>query len=71
MRAFKVIALSCSGKGKKIYSSGDVVDESGFPDGVADELIAKGFIVEITESDENKKEATAKKETAKKPKGKK
>jgi len=47
MRTFEVIALSCSGKGKKIYSSKDVVNEDGFPEGTCDELIEKGFIKEI------------------------
>lgn len=52
MRLFKVIALSCSGKGKKIYSAGDIIDESGFPDGSVDGLIKGKFITEIQE--ENK-----------------
>lgn len=56
MRQFKVIALSCSGKGKRIYSSGDVVDESGFPENTADELVKNGFIQEV-KSKEIKEEA--------------
>lgn len=47
MRTFKVIALSCSGRGKKIYSSGDIVKENGFPDDTVDELVKGKFIVEV------------------------
>lgn len=69
MRKFKVIALSVSGRGKKIYSSGDEVDENGFPEGIADELVKGNYIREITdevpakneEDGLNEKKAKAKK----------
>lgn len=49
MKNFKVIALSCSGKGKRIYSSGDIIAENGFPEGTIEELIKGKFIEEINE----------------------
>jgi len=62
MRKFKVIALSVSGKGKKIYSSGDEVLESGFPDGIVDDLVKGKYIKEVEES-KAEKETKPKEET--------
>lgn len=47
MKRFKVIALSCSGKGKRIFDSGDIVTEADFPESTAAELVDKGFLLEI------------------------
>lgn len=47
--SYQVIVTALSGKGKKIYSFPDVVDESDFPEGVADELYKKGFIRKMDE----------------------
>lgn len=44
---YKVIALSVSGKGKKIFSAGDVVNESDFPSGSVESLVKGGYIKEI------------------------
>ncbi len=44
---YKVIALSCSGKGKRIFSSGDIVNETDFPEGTIEGLILGGFLKEI------------------------
>lgn len=68
MRTFKVIALSCSGKGKRIYSSGDVVDESGFPEGTIEELIAGNFIIQIQKNEIELPEKTEAKKVEKKAK---
>lgn len=68
MRTFEVIALSCSGKGKKIYSSKDVVNEDGFPEGTCDELIEKGFIKEIKKPKKNEDDDKIQKEAAAKAK---
>lgn len=71
MRTFKVIALSCSGKGKKIYSAQEVVNEDGFPEGTCDELIEKGFIEEIKPTineDDDKLQKLAESEAKKKEK---
>lgn len=49
MRKFKVVALSVgAGKGKKIYNSGDIVTENNFPAGIADDLVKKKFLKEVT-----------------------
>ncbi len=66
MRTFKVIALSCSGKGKKIYSAQEVVNEDGFPEGTCDELVEKGFIEEIKKPMINEDDGKIQKEAAKK-----
>ncbi len=68
MRTFKVIALSCSGKGKKIYSSKDIVNEDGFPEGTCDELIEKGFIKEIKKPKINEDDGKTQKEAGSKKK---
>jgi len=41
---YKVIALSVSGKGKKIFSAGDVVSENDFPTGSIQSLLKGGYI---------------------------
>jgi hypothetical protein len=61
MRTFKVIALSCSGKGKKIYSSGDIVNEDGFPIDTVDHLVNGQFIQEIFPEKNKKSEETKEK----------
>ena len=43
MKRYEVIALSVNGK-RKLYSSGDEVDEDCFPAGRAEELEAQGFL---------------------------
>ena len=74
MRTFKVIALSVSGKGKKIYSAGDVIGEDGFPIGSIDSLTSGGYIEEIKVEKKAKvldiEEPTIEYEVAEKPKGK-
>lgn len=52
MRQYKVIALSVgSGRGKRIYKSGDIVTESSFRPGIAEELVLKGFLERIGEGE--------------------
>lgn len=74
MRTFKVVALSVSGKGKKIYSAGDVIGEDGFPIGSIDSLTSGGYIEEIKVEKKAKvldiEEPTIEEEVAEKPKGK-
>lgn len=78
MRTFKVIALSVSGKGKKIYSAGDVIGEDGFPIGSIDSLTSGGYIEEIkvekkakvSENEDPTSESNIESEIAEKPKGK-
>lgn len=47
MAKYKVIALSVGGKKNKIYSSGDVVTESDFPEGNIKFLIDGKYVEEI------------------------
>lgn len=76
MRTFKVIALGVSGKGKKIYSAGDVIGEDGFPIGSIDSLTSGGYIEEIKVekkakvSDIEEPISESNDEVAEKPKGK-
>lgn len=74
MRTFKVIALSVSGKGKKVYSAGQEIDENGFPDGSIDSLINGKYIEEIKVVKAAKvaeiEESKIDEELAEKPKGK-
>ena len=60
MRIFKVIALSCSGKGNRIFSSKDEVSEDDFPEGTIDDLVAKGFLIEIKTDKPKPKEVSKK-----------
>jgi len=46
---YTVIALSVGGLGNKIFRSGDIVDESNFPEGNAPELVEQGFLKPNTE----------------------
>jgi hypothetical protein len=41
---YKVIALSVSGRGNKIFRAGDIVTENNFPEGNAARLVHEGFI---------------------------
>ena len=41
---YKVIALSVSGKGKRIFSAGDLTSESDFPQGAIESLLKGGYI---------------------------
>ena len=51
MEKFKVIALSVGGQGrKKVYDSGDIVDQSNFEVSVA-QLVAAGFIKPLTKEE--------------------
>lgn len=54
MKKFKVIVLSLSGLGNKIFESGDVVNEDAFPEGSVGKLVKEGFLVPY-DSDENEK----------------
>ena len=58
MRKFKLISLSCTGKGSKVFHSRDnkVISENEFID--ADELVRGGFIKEVTDNDELKEVKT-------------
>lgn len=47
MRTFKIIALSVSGKGKKIFKARETAREDEFPAGAIDNLIAGKYIEEI------------------------
>jgi hypothetical protein len=49
MKTYKVIALSVGASGNKIFHSGDTVPENAWPRGTAAELVAKGFLREITD----------------------
>lgn len=49
MKKYKVIALSVGAKSNKIFSAGDQVSEDAFEEGVADELVKKGFLKDIDE----------------------
>lgn len=51
MKMYKVIALYCSGAGKKMYRSGNIVPENAWPRGRADDLARRGFLVEIPGDD--------------------
>lgn len=44
MKKYKVIALSVGGLGNKIFNAGDIVLESNFIPGRADELVKQGFL---------------------------
>lgn len=52
MKTYKVIALSVGALGNKIFHSGDVVKESDFKEGRADELVKLDFLELITETTE-------------------
>ncbi len=43
-KKYKVIALSVGGLNNKIYHSGDIVLETAFINGRADELVKSGFL---------------------------
>jgi hypothetical protein len=47
MKKYKVLALSVSGKGKKIFESGDTVTEENFPEGNAEALVKTGHLKRI------------------------
>lgn len=49
MKKYKVIALSVSGKGKKIFESGDTVTEDNFPEGNAEALVKTGHLKHMDE----------------------
>jgi hypothetical protein len=44
MQQYKVIALSVSGRSNKIFKSEDVVKESDFAPGMAEQLVKRGFL---------------------------
>lgn len=44
MKWYKVIALSVGGRKNKIFHTGDLVNESNFPEGAADRLMNQGFL---------------------------
>lgn len=47
MAKYKVKALYLGGLGNKVFKSGDEVDDKQFPEGNAQKLVEKGFLVEI------------------------
>ena len=49
MKRYRVKALSMTGKGKKIYDSGDIVTADDIPDGNAEGKVAEGFLEELVE----------------------
>lgn len=58
MRSYKVISLAVTGKGNKIYTTGDIVTEYQFPPGNAENNVLKGHLerlgddAEVTTYDE-------------------
>lgn len=74
MAKYKVIALSVGAMSNKIFHSGDIVEDSAFPQGHAEQLVKEGFLkpcddevkqdadeVSISETDENKEEQSKRK----------
>lgn len=55
---YTVIALSCSGLGKKIHRSGEIVTDADFPNGRANELVASGFLKVVKKATKNEDEQT-------------
>ena len=53
MKKYRVKSLSISGLGNNIYRSGDVVNESNFPLGRAEELVLAGHIIPETDAAES------------------
>lgn len=53
MKHYKVIALSVGGRNKKIFNAGDIVKESHFQEGRAEELVEQKFLAphEVTKGD--------------------
>lgn len=64
MRYFKVIAMSVSGGivGNKVYEQGRVLREDIFTEGVADEKVAEGILIEWDKKNNRAVETTTKKE---------
>lgn len=44
LKTYKVVALTVGGRGKKIFSAGDQVNENDFAPGVADQLVHQGYL---------------------------
>jgi hypothetical protein len=69
LKRYKVIALSVGGTRNKVFRSGEEVNESQFQDGVADQLVGKGFLELISEDKEvPKKMEPQQPQTIEKPK---
>jgi hypothetical protein len=51
MKKYTVISLTVGGLGNKIFNYGDIVNESNFPKGNAERLVANGFLKPATESE--------------------
>lgn len=51
MEYYKVIALSCSGRGRKIHRAGDIVPETGFEKKSVSDLLDRGFIEVASDKD--------------------
>jgi hypothetical protein len=51
MKKYIVISLTVGGLGNKIFNYGDIVNESSFPKGNAERLVANGFLKPATESE--------------------
>lgn len=67
MKHYKVIALSVGGSKNKVFHVGEEVRENQFPDGVADQLVEKGFLKEIGKDDEVPKMVPQEPQTIEKP----
>lgn len=52
---YKVIVTALSGRGKKIYRHPDIVKDTDFPPGHAEQLVKKGFLVSIDEPSQTQK----------------
>ncbi len=58
MKTYKVIALSVGGLGKKIFNSGDEVNENNFIAGRAEQLVDQGFLKRLGENSEKANESS-------------
>ncbi|MFN8317147.1 MAG: hypothetical protein U0T32_11940 [Chitinophagales bacterium] len=54
MKKFKVIVLSLSGLGNKIFESGDTVTQDAFPEGTVDKLVKEGFLEPLDDEESEK-----------------
>jgi hypothetical protein len=54
---YKVIALTVSGLGNKVFRAGEIVSESNFVAGRAEKLVESGFLARVDDIATNKLEA--------------
>jgi hypothetical protein len=52
MKKYKVLTSSVGGRRNKIFKAGDIVFENNFPEGNAEQLVKKGFLEKVGESQE-------------------